>query len=153
MEGRDIKKRKLGNANSNSKTLGNRADEAFKKNHKKWLKRSTILTYSILETSSEIPFVSRFNNNDDIDNFSIVNNNVSNNINKGSLVVTRSSCNILSEIMDKIECNKQVQDNNNQLMQNAEVNDDDLSDASSDLYSDIEDNNDLLKEDTKEEER
>ena len=63
------------------------------------------------------------------------------------------SCNILSEIMDKIECNKQVQDNNNQLMQNAEVNDDDLSDASSDLYSDIEDNNDLLKEDTKEEER
>ena len=77
----------------------------------------------------------------------------SNNINKGSLVVTRSSCNILSEIMDKIECNKQVQDNNNQLMQNAEVNDDDLSDASSDLYSDIEDNNDLLKEDTKEEER
>ena len=106
-----------------------------------------------METSSEIPFVSRFNNNDDIDNFSIVNNNVSNNINKGSLVVTRSSCNILSEIMDKIECNKQVQDNNNQLMQNAEVNDDDLSDASSDLYSDIEDNNDLLKEDTKEEER
>ena len=78
---------------------------------------------------------------------------MSNNISKGSLVVTRSSCNILSEIMDKIECNKQVQDNNNQLMQNAEVNDDDLSDASSDLYSDIEDNNDLLKEDTKEEER
>ena len=76
MEGRDIKKRKFGNANSNSKTLGNRADEALKKNHKKWLKRSTILTYSILETSSEIPFVSRFNNNDDIDNFSIVNNNV-----------------------------------------------------------------------------
>ena len=52
MEGRDIKKRKLGNANSNSKTLGNRADEALKKNHKKWLKRSTILTYSILETSN-----------------------------------------------------------------------------------------------------
>ena len=60
-----MKKRKLRNANSNSTTkLVNIDDEALKRNRKKWVKHSTVLTYPILETSSEIPLVSRYNNND-----------------------------------------------------------------------------------------